>query len=64
MLNTKIQEHPMKANSSMAYVTDGGKSRSRTEPLTKVSGRLGMQRERVPSSTWQVRFIKEACYII
>ena len=54
----------MKANSSMAYVTDGEKSRSRTEPLTKVSGRLGMQRERVPSSTWQVRFIKEACYII
>ena len=54
----------MKANSSMAYVTDGEKSRSRTEPLTKVSGRLGMPRGRVLSSTWQVRSTKGACYII
>jgi len=54
----------MKASSSMAYATDGEKSRLRMVPLTKVSGRLGMPKERVLSSTWQARFTKEACYII
>ena len=59
-----IQERPTKANSSTAYVMDGEKSRLRTVPFTRVSGRLGMLREMALSNTWQVRFTKEACFII
>ena len=56
--------HPMKANSSMAYAMDGGKSRLRTVQPTKENGNLGMLREMALSNTWQVRFTKEVCFII